>query len=132
MLGVMDGKGGGAQTQQVQGQQPQGGIQANMGQGSAGMPNMGGGGLASMFANNAPAAGGGMPAAPLPQIMAPQRPNIQMPTPSPMPQQATPQSQNPFWYIGPQGKYIQAKPMSSDEAMKANFRINRNNRIGGR
>lgn len=79
MLGLGTGKGGRSSNQQVQGQ-PQGG----------GMPGMAGSGLAALFANNGPASGGGNMPAPMPQIMAPQRPQIQMPVGRPMPQMQQP------------------------------------------
>lgn len=79
---------GGASTPQ--------GIQANMGPGS--MPAAGGmsGGfdLAKLFAGNAPASGG-MPAAPLPQITQPQRPNIGLPPSRPLPQPPVAMPQQP-------------------------------------
>lgn len=69
MLGMMQNKGGPSTVQ------PQGG--------QAG----GNAGLAALFRNNAPMASGGMPGQ-LPQIMAPQTPNIGMPPRRPMPQPA--------------------------------------------
>lgn len=70
MLGMVNGKGGQAEPQSQQG------MQATPG-GAAPGADMSG--LATLFANNAPAVSGGMPGSMMPPITQPQRPNIGMP-----------------------------------------------------
>lgn len=79
MLGMMSGKGGNAQPQQIQGQPQGGGLS----------------GLAGLFRQSG--GGGGQTGAPvqLPQIMAPPRPNIQMPQGRPMPRPSMDYQPNP-------------------------------------
>lgn len=83
----------------------------NKGGGSATQPQGGNANLASLFRNNQPAAPGGAPST-LPQIMAPQTPNIGMPPRQAMPVQTPMRQAAPpaFQSINQLLSYMHANP----------------------